>query len=148
MTLHMLTPEICEAILREHTRKPRHTGKCEQGRGGDIVNPLCGDELQISLTLDELSGRITCARFEGAGCAASQAGASLLMSALEGKTKSEVLQLTQELRRLLESGDAEPETSYDSLGEIAALLVFSRIPARVRCASLAADLVESLLIEK
>jgi len=141
----MLTLEICEAILRDHSRKPRHAGTCEGGREGDTVNPLCGDELKISLRLDDSSHQVVCARFEGAGCAASQAGASLLLSKLLHLPRAEALALAQDLRVLIESGTASPGEHYERFGDAAALLVFAAIPARVRCATLAARLVEEIL---
>lgn len=143
----MLTPEICEAILRDHSRMPRNVGTCEAGRKGDIINPLCGDELVISLEQDA-AGEITCARFEGAGCAASQAAASLLLPKLLHLPSDKALKLVQDLKRLVESGTASPEDHYEVYGDAAALLVFGSIPARVRCATLAASLVEDLLLQQ
>src|SRR5579875_1655494 len=60
------------------------------------MNPLCGDELTVKLTLgaDE---RIEGIRFEGHGCAISTAAASMASDETTGKTVSEVLALDRSL---------------------------------------------------
>jgi nitrogen fixation protein NifU and related proteins len=56
------------------------------------LNPLCGDELTVKLAVgaDE---RIEGVRFEGHGCAISQAAASMTSDEIKGMTLSEVLKL-------------------------------------------------------
>jgi len=58
-------------------------------------NPLCGDHIEITLRTDE-SGAITDARFDGHGCAISQASADLLVESIIGKPIEEVKQLNKE----------------------------------------------------
>jgi nitrogen fixation NifU-like protein len=48
-------------------------------------NPLCGDEVTLRLKVDA-SERITEVKFEGRGCAISQASASMLTTIVKGKT--------------------------------------------------------------
>jgi nitrogen fixation NifU-like protein len=56
------------------------------------LNPLCGDELTVKLAVGE-SDRIEGIRFEGHGCAISQAAASMVSDEITGMTVSEVLAL-------------------------------------------------------
>ena len=56
------------------------------------LNPLCGDELTIKLAVDP-GQRIEDVRFEGHGCAISQAAASMVSDEIKGMTVSEVLSL-------------------------------------------------------
>ena len=56
------------------------------------LNPLCGDELTVKLTVGA-DQRIEDVRFEGHGCAISQAAASMASDEIKGKTVSEVLAL-------------------------------------------------------
>lgn len=56
------------------------------------VNPVCGDEIEISLTLD--NDAIKDIRFTGKGCAISIAATSMLTDAVRGKKQREVQQLT------------------------------------------------------
>jgi nitrogen fixation protein NifU and related proteins len=56
------------------------------------LNPLCGDELTAKLAVDD-DQRITGVRFEGHGCAISQAAASMVSDEVKGMTVSEVIAL-------------------------------------------------------
>jgi nitrogen fixation NifU-like protein len=56
------------------------------------MNPLCGDELTVKLAVDG-EGRIEDLRFEGHGCAISQAAASMASDEVKGMTVDEVVVL-------------------------------------------------------
>ena len=56
------------------------------------LNPLCGDELTVKLALDG-EGRVRDVRFEGHGCAISQAAASMASDEVRGMTVAELLAL-------------------------------------------------------
>lgn len=56
------------------------------------LNPLCGDELTVKLTVDD-EQRIADLRFEGHGCAISQAAASMASDEVKGMKVREVLDL-------------------------------------------------------
>jgi nitrogen fixation NifU-like protein len=56
------------------------------------LNPLCGDELTVQLALGE-EGRIEDIRFQGHGCAISQAAASMASDEVKGMKASELLGL-------------------------------------------------------
>ncbi|MFZ0091201.1 MAG: iron-sulfur cluster assembly scaffold protein [Solirubrobacteraceae bacterium] len=59
------------------------------------LNPLCGDELTVKLAVDE-DERIAGVRFEGHGCAISQAAASMTSDEISGMKVSDVLALDRE----------------------------------------------------
>jgi nitrogen fixation NifU-like protein len=56
------------------------------------LNPLCGDELTVKLAVSE-DGRIDDVRFEGHGCAISQAAASMASDEVKGMPVSELMRL-------------------------------------------------------
>jgi len=56
------------------------------------LNPLCGDDLTVKLELDDQQ-RIRGVRFEGHGCAISQAAASMASDEVKGMTVPELLAL-------------------------------------------------------
>jgi nitrogen fixation NifU-like protein len=58
-------------------------------------NPLCGDHIRIDLRLDQ-DDIVQEARFDGSGCAISQASADLLVESVIGKSLAQVRQLTKE----------------------------------------------------
>lgn len=57
-------------------------------------NPLCGDAVTISLKLND--GRVKDIKFEGSGCAISQAAASMLTDEIKGKTLEEAKKVSRE----------------------------------------------------
>ena len=58
-------------------------------------NPLCGDEIALYLVIDG-TDRIADVRFDGQGCAISQASASMLTVTLKGKAVREAKALDKE----------------------------------------------------
>jgi nitrogen fixation NifU-like protein len=80
-----------ENIL-EHYKHPRNKGTLEHP---DITyedaNPLCGDKIRMDINVRD--GKIADVRFSGVGCSISQAAASMLCEAIEGKPLDEVKQL-------------------------------------------------------
>jgi nitrogen fixation NifU-like protein len=83
------------ATIIEHFRRPRNRGRiCAPDRSARVKSDACGDELSVTLTLD--GARIARVRFEGAGCAISQAVASIASERLLGMTVEHVLQLHEE----------------------------------------------------
>jgi nitrogen fixation protein NifU and related proteins len=72
-----LSDDIYREIILDHYRNPRNKGKIDNP---DVVihdsNPLCGDQIDIYLKVVE--GQIKDIKFDGKGCAISQASASML----------------------------------------------------------------------
>lgn len=58
-------------------------------------NPLCGDHIHIDLRVDE-NDIVREARFDGKGCAISQASADLLMEMIQGMHLDEVKELSKQ----------------------------------------------------
>ena len=81
-----------EEIL-EHYKRPHNWGPMD---APDLqfsdTNPLCGDELTVMLKVDE-GGTIRDVRFEGHGCAISQAAASMASDEVRGMAVEELLRL-------------------------------------------------------
>jgi nitrogen fixation NifU-like protein len=77
-----------ENIL-DHYRNPRNKGHLENPtHSHEEHNPLCGDVLHIDLHVND-EDVIEEVRFEGQGCAISQASASMLTEMVQGKTLEE-----------------------------------------------------------
>ncbi len=83
-----------ENIL-DHYRNPRNSGHVEHpSASADGVNPLCGDELSVELEVED--GTVTDVRYNGRGCAISQAAASMLSEAIKGRKLDEIRDLGKE----------------------------------------------------
>jgi nitrogen fixation NifU-like protein len=81
-----------EEIL-EHYKRPRNWGPMESPdlEAADN-NPLCGDELRVMLRVDD-NGVISEVRFDGHGCAISQAAASMTSEEVKGMNVEDLLKL-------------------------------------------------------
>jgi nitrogen fixation NifU-like protein len=60
------------------------------------MNPLCGDEVSVAVAFAEDGDTIQDVRFEGRGCAISQAATSMLMEMVKGRKASEVAVMPKE----------------------------------------------------
>jgi nitrogen fixation protein NifU and related proteins len=83
-----------EYIL-DHYRNPRNYGKLDQPDiHSEDTNPLCGDQLGMDIIVE--GDCVKEVRFQGRGCAISQASASMLSEMIEGKPIEEVVALGKE----------------------------------------------------
>jgi nitrogen fixation NifU-like protein len=79
-----------EQIL-DHYKSPRGYGVVEDADArAEGMNPLCGDEVTISVAFADDGDTIRDIAFEGRGCAISQAASSMLMEMVKGRRASEV----------------------------------------------------------
>ena len=126
--------ELYQNVILEHNRSPRNYRVMDDAdRQAEGNNPLCGDQLTVWLRMD--GDLISDVAFQGLGCAISRASASLMTSAVKGKSRREAEELFQRFRGLVTGapGSAGPET----LGKLAVFSGIAEYPARVKCASLA-----------
>lgn len=111
-----MSDDIYREIILDHYRNPRNKGKLPDA---DVSihdsNPLCGDEIDIHLKVD--GDKIKDVKFEGRGCAISQASASMLTEMVMGKPLTSIKDLSKE--------DILETIGLTSLG-----------PARIKCALL------------
>ena len=130
-------------VILEHFKNSGHQGALP---GAQITvhgaNPLCGDEIVFHLKLD--GGLIVQARFEGKGCAISQAASSMLAQQLEGKTPAQATQLITTMKSIMHGHPPDPSVD---LGDLEALSGVRKFPVRVKCAALSWNVVERGLQE-
>ena len=81
-----------EEILA-HYKRPHNWGSMESpDREFEDVNPLCGDQLKVMLRVGD-DGTIDDVRFDGHGCAISQAAASMASDEVKGMHIDEVARM-------------------------------------------------------
>jgi nitrogen fixation protein NifU and related proteins len=82
-------------VILDHYKNPRGHGVID---GADAEaegqNPLCGDEVSIAVAFDE--DTISDVKFQGRGCAISQAATSMLMDMVKGRTAQEVASMSRD----------------------------------------------------
>jgi nitrogen fixation protein NifU and related proteins len=140
----MSLDSLYQEIILDHYKNPRNYGTLDAVEGVAIhqENPSCGD--QIDLRLHVQDGKVVAIRFSGKGCAISQASASMMTLAVEGKSTEEARSLIDGFRKLLIEND---QSRLDELGDLEALQGVRKFPVRVKCATLAWSALEKLLNE-
>ena len=136
--------ELYQEVILDHSRHPRHYGRLEgASHKAEGYNPLCGDRVTVWLKLGE-DGRVADIRFEGKGCAISQASASLMTDMLKGRTVAEAQKLMEGFLHLVkgEGAGALREDDHERLDVMAGVSAF---PMRVKCATLAWHTMKSAL---
>ena len=86
--------EIYKENLLDHFRNPRNFGNLTECISHKELNPLCGDQLELFIKID--SNKISDIKFNGKGCAISQASASLLTEFIKGKSLDEAKQVNED----------------------------------------------------
>jgi len=126
--------ELYQQVILDHNKKPRNFRKLENAnRKAEGYNPLCGDQLNIYLSIN--GDQVTDISFEGSGCAISKASASMMTQAVKGKSQAEVEQLFDEFHRMV-TGVLDEETEPNHLGKLKIFAGVREFPVRVKCASL------------
>jgi len=134
--------ELYQEIILDHNKDPRNFGRVENcTHHAEGYNPLCGDQLSITMRVED--GVIRDVKFEGEGCAISKATASLLTSELIGKTEADAERVFTALQETVTSSrDSEIAAELGKLSVVAGVREF---PARVKCATLAMHTVRNAL---
>ena len=128
--------ELYQEVILDHSRHPRHFGVLENAtHKAEGYNPLCGDKVTVMLVLDA-DGRVSDIKFEGKGCAISQASASMMVDMLAGRTKEDAQKLMDGFLHLVKGEDAGA-LSADDREHLDAMSGLSEFPMRVKCATLA-----------
>jgi len=85
-----MSDDLYDDYILDHYESPYHKGRLDHPTiAHEDENPLCGDKVRLELLVDE-NRRVKEARFDGHGCAISQAAASILTKEIEGKTVEEL----------------------------------------------------------
>ena len=138
----MTTEDLSREIILDHYQNPRNHGRLEHptlaNRGH---NPRCGDEIELSLAIDDETIRDI--QFIGRGCSISQASASMMTEAVKAKPVEDVQRLVDTFKAMMHGDDVDVE----ELGDLEALEGVQKFPVRIKCALLAWTTLEEALKE-
>jgi nitrogen fixation NifU-like protein len=136
---------LYQELILDHYRRPRNKGELEGATTSvTMKNPLCGDEVALHVLLD--GDKVSDLKFSGRGCSISQASASMMTQLVKGKSAAEIKELRETFRDMVMGAtDANDQSVEKSLGSLRALSGVSRFPARVKCALLAWNALETAL---
>ena len=135
---------LYQEVILDHYRRPRNMGGLEEATHTITMNnPLCGDVIELRLTVED--GQVVDAKFVGKGCSISQASASMMTGRMKGRTLDEVRALADKFTRLLQGEEAM--LGDGDLGDLRALAGVSKFPVRIKCALLVWNCLEELVGE-
>jgi len=123
--------QLYSDFIMYHFKNNTHRGQLEDTT--HIVegsNTSCGDSITLYLAIDR--GIIDSMRFEGEGCAISQASASVMTEILEGKSLEEAATTIMNFEKMIRGED------YDGsrIGDAAFFEGLKEHPMRAKCAIL------------
>ena len=142
--------DLYREIILDHYRNPRNRGElptppayAETG-----FNPLCGDEITLYVQLE--GDRLGDIKLTGQGCSISQSSASMMSTAVKGKTLAEARATIRKFKSMMsihehrldgaDDGDEDSTAADDgaeiSLGDLEALQGVVKFPIRIKCATL------------
>jgi nitrogen fixation protein NifU and related proteins len=122
--------DLYQQVILDHSKSPRNYTKLEAAnRTAQGHNPLCGDHVTMYLHVD--GNTVQDVSWQGSGCAISRASASILTTAIKGKSVAEVKSLFARVHDMITTGKADGD-----LGKLAVFAGVHKFPARVKCAIL------------
>jgi nitrogen fixation NifU-like protein len=148
--------DLYREIILDHYRNPRNRGELPIPPAHKVegFNPLCGDEIVVYL--DARDGEVADLRIGGQGCSISQSSASMMSSAVKGKSVAEARAIIRAFKAMMtiheqrldraDDGDGpQPGEPAVKLGDLEALQGVVKFPVRIKCATLSWNtLIEAL----
>ena len=134
----MARETIYREILLEHARHPKNSGRLENpGLSASVNNPLCGDELELTLAL---SGEIIqdC-RTMVRGCSICQASASIMSEIIIEKPLKEAIKTGRLFDESLRKDNGDVNEIIEPLRPFLGLKTHR---SRIKCMKLAWDALE------
>jgi len=142
--------DLYREIILDHYRNPRNRGELSAPPATRVegFNPLCGDEIVVYLDVE--GDVVKDIRIGGQGCSISQSSASMMSSAVKGRTLDEVRALSRAFKAMMSiheqsldgdvSGNGADEVAPPDvevkLGDLEALRGVVKFPVRIKCATL------------
>ena len=142
--------DLYREIILDHYRTPRNRGELPTppAHMTEGFNPLCGDEIKVFLVVED--GKVADIKISGQGCSISQSSASMMSSAVKGKTLAEARAVIRAFKGMMSvhehdiggdgdgaESDRPDEAKEVKLGDLEALRGVVKFPVRIKCATLA-----------
>ena len=128
--------QLYQQVILDHARERHGAGDPNRhGATSHQVNPTCGDEVTLGVTLED--GALASLDWDGDGCSISRASLSMLTDLAVGKSVEEVGALYDAMEAMMHSRNLGVDDEVlDRLGDAAALESTSQFANRVKCALL------------
>lgn len=125
---------LYQDVILDHYKHPQNKKlSAEFDAQVHHVNPSCGDEITLNLTLKD--GYVDQVTWDGVGCSISQASVSIMSDLLQGKSLQDARIIEGEFLELMQSKGSK-NGNEDLLEDAVAFAGVSKYPARIKCALL------------
>lgn len=132
----MRLEQMYQEVILDHYKHPHHRGLREPFNAEvQHVNPTCGDEVTLRVTLSGDGERVTDVSYDGQGCSISQAATSVLADLVIGESVGDAIKTVEAFNEMITSRGAI-EGDEDLIGDGIAFAGVAKYPARVKCALL------------
>ena len=130
----MQLDSLYQEVILDHYKRPQHKGlAATYDAQVHHVNPSCGDEITLNVTLD--GDEVSAITWDGVGCSISQASVSILSDLLLGKSISDAELILNNFTELMQSkGTMVGDDAI--LEDAVAMAGVSKFPARIKRALL------------
>src|SRR5688500_5197746 len=141
--------ELYQSVILDHNRRPRNYREMEAADArAEGRNPNCGDKVIVWLKLDgETVADVSFKVPPGEGCAISRASASIMTTAVKGRSVREAEALFDRFIAMLTAPSSARPGGAEALGSLDVFSGVSRFPHRVKCATMAWHALHSALRE-
>lgn len=137
-----MTDNLYNEVLIDHNLHPIHLHELPCATCSNAgLNPTCGDSLTLNLVIRD--GVITDGSYTGVGCAISNASADIMLDLVIGRSVDDAKHIGELFSKMISGSITDEE--LETLEEAGALQNISRMPARVKCATLGWKTLEKLL---
>lgn len=127
--------ELYQEIILDHNKNPKNFGTLDHPtQRAKGHNPLCGDHIEIELEIHD--NRVRNISFHGEGCALSKASASMMTTAVKGKTVTEAQDLFLRFQTFV-TKDTKEEMEKEELKTLSIFKHVKKFPMRIKCVTLA-----------
>jgi nitrogen fixation protein NifU and related proteins len=135
---------LYQEVILDHAKHPHNYGELDgHTHAAHRLNPTCGDTVAVQLVVSDET--ITAIKFNGRGCAISQASASMLTDLITGKTLKQAHQIMRDFQGKMMDTDIDFLFDDEAMEELEALGGVRQFPNRIRCATLAWHALEDAL---
>lgn len=130
-----LADDLYRETILDHYHNPRNHGVIDTPSAKvEGVNPLCGDELTLYLTVTD--GKISDVKLEAKGCSINTASGSMMTEAVLGKTLEEAHEVINTFKDMMMNKTKTDVELPEDLEDLGALQGVKKYPVRIKCALL------------
>jgi nitrogen fixation protein NifU and related proteins len=128
--------QLYQEVILDHYKHPHHRGLREPfHRESYQVNPTCGDEVTLRVTLSDDGEEVLDISYDGQGCSISQASTSVLTDQVIGQSIGDAMKTVAAFTEMVSSrGTVAGDENV--IGDGIAFAGVGKYPARVKCALL------------